>query len=167
MYKITVAYIYTVSTSQEKSQTEHPFKCLIHSPAFACSLYIIYLSTIRIQSNNKLPSPSSLCNMLKSPISLLSFKITKKYRNFFYRSLKNLLIFKYKIGSLKKVQIDSNQIYRQKLSLCINDACTYTCINKIFKKLYRTLTFILCIWMSSLIIKIYRGKNPGPIIFMK
>lgn len=79
MYKITVAYIYTVSTSQEKSQTEHPFKCLIHSPAFACSLYIIYLSTIRIQSNNQLPSPSSLCNMLKSPISLLSFKITKKY----------------------------------------------------------------------------------------
>lgn len=78
MYKITVAYIYTVSTSQEKSQTEHPFKCLIHSPAFACSLYIIYLSTIRIQSNNQLPSPSSLCNMLKSPISLLSFKITKK-----------------------------------------------------------------------------------------
>lgn len=79
MYKITVAYIYTVSTSQEKSQTEHPFKCLIHSPAFACSLYIIYLSTIRIQSNNQLPSPSSHCNMLKSPISLLSFKITKKY----------------------------------------------------------------------------------------
>lgn len=72
MYKITVAYIYTVSTSQEKSQTEHPFKCLIHSPAFACSLYIIYLSTIRIQSNNQLPSPSSLCNMLKSPINLFS-----------------------------------------------------------------------------------------------
>lgn len=116
MYKITVAYIYTVSTSQEKSQTEHPF-CLIHSPAFACSLYIIYLSTIRIQSN-KLPSPSSLCNMLKSPIYPFSVsKLQKNIEKKVYRSLKNLLIFKYKIGSLKKYK--SNLIkYTDRNLLC-------------------------------------------------